>query len=222
MEKSPNSPLRNKFATACAVILVIQGGLFYSASRGENTPLSLPLSSIPAVMGSWQLTHESPVEQDVQDVLKADDLLNRDYTSNTGLANLFIAFFKSQRYGQAPHSPKNCLPGSGWQPSESGAVDIAVPGGKINVNHYLVAKGENESLVLYWYQSQGRVVADEFAAKFWLVADSVQKHRSDAALVRIVVPVYPGDKTEQRAKAEATAAAFVAASYPVISSYLPR
>ena len=66
------------------------------------------------------------------------------------------------------------------------------------------------------------MVADEFAAKFWLVADSIRKHRSDAALVRIVVPVYPGDKTEQRAKAEKTAAAFVATAYPVISSYLPR
>jgi EpsI family protein len=222
MEKSPSSPLRNKFAAACAAVLIIQAGLFYSASRGENVPLSLPLSSIPDVIGSWHLAQESPVEQDVQDVLKADDLMNRTYVSDAGAANLFIAFFKSQRYGQAPHSPKNCLPGSGWQPSESGAVDIAVPGGSINVNHYLVAKGESESLVLYWYQSQGRVVADEFAAKFWLVADSIQKHRSDAALVRIVVPVYPGDKTEQRAKAEKTAAAFVAAAYPVISSYLPR
>jgi EpsI family protein len=222
MEKSTSFPLRNKFATACAAVLIIQAGLFYSASRGENTPLSLPLSSLPTVIGSWHMAQESPVEQDVQDVLKADDLLNRTYASDIGAANLFIAFFKSQRYGQAPHSPKNCLPGSGWQPSESGAVDIAVPGGSINVNHYLVAMGENESLVLYWYQSQGRVVADEFAAKFWLVADSIQKHRSDAALVRVVVPVYPGDKTEQRAKADKTAASFVAAAYPVISGYLPR
>jgi EpsI family protein len=222
MKKSPSSPLRSKFAAACAAVLIIQAGLFYSASRGENTPMSLPLSSIPPIMGSWHLAEESPVEQDVQDVLKADDLLNRTYVSDTGAANLFIAFFKSQRYGQAPHSPKNCLPGSGWQPSESGSVDIAVPGGSINVNHYLVAKGESESLVLYWYQSQGRVVADEFAAKFWLVADSIQKHRSDAALIRIVVPVYPGDKTEQRAKAEKTAASFASAAYPVISSYLPR
>jgi len=223
MEKSPSSPLRNKFAAACAAVLIIQAGLFYSASRGENMPpLTLPLSSIPAMFGSWTLIQESPVEDDVQEVLKADDLLNRTYKSDIGAANLFIAFFKSQRYGQAPHSPKNCLPGSGWQPSESGTVDVAVPGGSINVNHYLVAKGDNESLVLYWYQSQGRVVADVFAAKFWLVADSTRKHRSDAALVRVVVPVYPGDKTEQRAKAEKTAVSFVTAAYPVISNYLPR
>src|SRR5438132_1348498 len=127
MEKKPSSPLRSKFATAGAVVLILQAVLFYSASRGENTPMAAPLSSIPALIGSWHLFQESPVEQDVQDVLKADDLLNRTYVSDSGGANLFIAFFKSQRYGQAPHSPKNCLPGSGWQPSESGAVDIAVP-----------------------------------------------------------------------------------------------
>jgi EpsI family protein len=216
-------PFNNKFASAAAVVLLAQAGLFYSASRGENTPIATPLAAIPAVMGSWHLVQESPVEPEVQEVLKADDLLNRTYAGAGGGANLFIAFFRSQRYGQAPHSPKNCLPGSGWQPSESDARDIAVPGGSIHVNHYLVSRGENESLVLYWYQSQGRVVADEFAAKFYLVSDSIRKHRSDAALVRIVVPVYPdADKTAARARAEQTAADFVASAFPVVSAYLPR
>ena len=222
MEKNRNSLLRSKFARAGAVVLIAQAALFYSASRGEKVPVSVPLQAIPVNFGAWHMVQEGAVEKEVQDVLKADDLLNRTYATDQGAANLFVAFFRSQRYGQAPHSPKNCLPGSGWQPSESGAIDIPVAGGTINVNHYLVARGENESLVLYWYQSQGRVVADEFAAKFYLVSDSIRKHRSDAALVRVVVPIYPGDKATERAKAEKTAAEFVTAAYPVVSAYLPK
>ena len=214
--------MRNKFATAAAIVLLAQSALFYSASRGEKVPASVPLAAIPATIGEWRLAQEGAVEKEVQDVLKADDLLNRTYAREQNAANLFIASFRSQRYGQAPHSPKNCLPGAGWQPSESGTIDIPVQGGSINVNHYLVARGDNQSLVLYWYQSQGRVVADEFAAKFYLVSDSIRKHRSDAALVRIVVPIYPGDKEAERARAEKTAADFVTAVYPVVSEYLPK
>ena len=184
MEEKLSSPRRSKALSAVAIILLAQAVLFYNASRGEKIPQVLPLATIPAEFAGWHVAQEGVVEKEVQDVLKADDLLNRTYASDNGAANLFIAFFKSQRYGQAPHSPKNCLPGSGWQPSESGTKDIAVPGGSINVNHYLVARGDSESLVLYWYQSQGRVIADEFSAKFYLVADSIRNHRSDAALVR--------------------------------------
>ena len=223
MQKNPSSPLRSKFAGAAAFVLVAQAVLFYSASSGEKTPISMPLATIPTTLGSWNMVQEGVVEKEVQEVLKADDLLNRTYASAGVPANLFVAFFKSQRYGQAPHSPKNCLPGSGWQPSESGSKDVAVPAGTINVNHYLVARGDNESLVLYWYQSQGRVVADEFAAKFYLVSDSIRKHRSDAALVRVVVPIPTGeDKAAARAVAEKAAAEFVSAAYPVISAHLPN
>jgi EpsI family protein len=108
---------------------------------------------------------------------------------------LFIAFFKTQRYGQAPHSPKNCLPGNGYEPIESGPITVAVPGRAepIRINRYLTARGDEKSVTLYWYQSHDRVIAGEFAAKFWLIADSIRYHRSDTSLVKIVVPVRDGD-----------------------------
>jgi len=145
--------------------------------------------------------------------------MTRDYRGPEGDANLFIAYFKTQRQGQSPHSPKNCLPGSGYQPSESGRIDVPVAGGSININRYVVSRGEDESVVMYWYQSQGRVIADEFAAKFYLIADSIRHHRSDTSLVRVVVPV-----TEHmtREKASQTAIDFVQAAYPAVSAWLPR
>jgi EpsI family protein len=94
-----------------------------------------------------------------------------------------------------------------------------VAGGSINVNRYVVARGDDESVVLYWYQSQGRVIADEFAAKFYLIADSIRHHRSDTSLVRVVVPV---TDHMSREKASQIAVDFVQASYPVINNRLPR
>lgn len=213
-----SSLLQSKFVYGLTAVLVVQAALFYSASHGESVPLAAPLSGFPATAGDWKLGQEGVIDQETLDVLKADDTLTRWYTSPEGGANLFIAFFKTQRQGQSPHSPKNCLPGSGWQPSETGRIDVPVNGGSIDINRYIVSKGEEQSVVLYWYQTQGRVIADEFAAKFYLISDSIRNHRSDTALVRVVVPIANG----QTKQAEQVGTDFVKTFYPVVKAYLPR
>ena len=214
----PSSPLNKSLAIASAV-LIAQAVLFYTASRGEKVPLASPLSAFPTALSNWHLEQEGLVDAETQQVLKADDLLTRSYAAPSGAsANLFIAYFQTQRTGQAPHSPKNCLPGSGWQPTTSGVIDVPVGGETIHINRYIVAKGEDESIVLYWYQSQGRVIADEFAAKYYLIRDSIRNHRSDTALVRIVVPA----NVNNESAAEAAAIDFAKAAYPVVKGYLPQ
>jgi EpsI family protein len=213
--------LRGKYAVALTALLLIQGSLYYAvALRDENIPMVGPLTAFPKEAGAWRLYKDVPIEKEVQDVLKADDTLNRVYVGPTGdAAFLFIAFFKTQRSGQAPHSPKNCLPGAGWESLESDPISIAVPGRAepILTNRYLVAKGNDKSVVLYWYQSRNRVIAGEFSAKFWLIADSIKYHRSDSSLIKIVVQVRNGDTNA----ATNTAVDFVKAAFPVIAQHLP-
>jgi EpsI family protein len=217
-ETSLSSLARNNYVRVLTIALAAQAVLFYSASHGESTPLAMPLSAFPSTFGNWAMIHEGVVEKETLEVLRADDTLTREYASPEGGVNLFIAYFKTQRTGQSPHSPKNCLPGSGWQPSANDRVDLATAGDTIHINRYVVSKGEDEDVVLYWYQSQGRVIADEFAAKFYLIKDSIRKHRSDTSLVRVVTPVVG----QQRERAEQIAADFAKAAYPVIRGYLPR
>jgi EpsI family protein len=212
--------MSNKYGGVLTVILLLQAALFYSASRGEGTPLAAPLSTFPTTFGNWTLAKEGIVEKEELDVLKADDILTRVYNNNArpAIASLFIAYFRTQRMGQSPHSPKNCLPGSGWQPEQNGKIDIPVGSRTIHVNRYVVSNGSDISLVLYWYQSQGRVIADEFAAKYYLVADSIRNHRSDTALVRVIIPVISG----KQAEADATGINFVQSVFPVTRAYLPE
>ncbi len=203
-----------------AVLLVQMAGLL-AVSRRENVPLTLPLSEFPAQLGDWSLAQEGQVDQDTMAVLKADDVLSRVYADATrrSAASLFVAYFKSQRTGQTVHSPKNCLPGSGWTPSESSVVPITIPGRAepILVNRYVVAKGDEKSLVLYWYQSRDRVIASEYRAKFYLVADAIRYNHTDTALVRIIVPVSGNDT----ATATATAEDFVQASFVALRRHMP-
>lgn len=223
MLKFLNSPA----ARIVTVLLVLQAAVLYSAIRPEFVPPSRPLEGMPAMLGSWQMAQTGVIEQDVLDVLQADDILNRVYCrsgspncvkTGDGVASIFVAAFRTQRTGKAPHSPKNCLPGSGWVKLSSGelAIDVgfAAP---ISVNRYLVASGSQRDLVLYWYQSRDRVVANEYKAKFWVMADAIRLNRTDTALVRVIVPVENRDE----AQAQATATDFVKSFYSILLEYLP-
>lgn len=212
--------LRSRFAQVLTIVLCAQAFLFYTASHGQKIPLLRPLDQFPAQLGPWTLNQIGTVDKDTEDVLKADDLMSRWYVDpSVGGASLFVAYFKTQQTGQSPHSPKNCLPGSGWSPSATGFVNVPIPsrGETIRVNRYIVTKGDARDIVLYWYQSQNRVIADEFAAKFYLVTDAIRSHRSDTALVRVVVPV-TGDRDDE---ATAKGISFVQVVYPALRDYLP-
>ena len=113
------------------------------------------------------------------------DYLMRDY----GAFSLYIGYYDRQLRGKTIHSPKNCLPGAGWEALASRVVDIPTPLGSVTVNRYLLQKENQQALVLYWYQGRGRVQANEYLVKWDLLRDSALRQRSDEALVRIVVPI---------------------------------
>ena len=204
-----------------SVVLLGQAGMFYGFSRKENIPSRLPLAEFTLTGTPWKNVQDIELSQDELDVLQADDILQREYQNQTSSreASLFVAFFDTQKTGKAPHSPKNCLPAAGYVPMQSSIVDIAVPGEAqpVQVNRYIVARGENQSVVLYWYQSHNRTIASEYWAKFYTVADSIRYNRSDTALVRVVVPVVNGD-TDTAIK---TATDFTIAFFPQLKKYLP-
>ena len=213
--------LKSRQARILSVVLLLQAVLFYALSHREVVPVARPLSGFPSQVGGWTLAREGVIEKDARDVLRADDLLSRFYSEKaTGhLASLFVAYFKTQRTGQAPHSPKNCLPGSGWTPSSSGVVSISVPGEPepIRVNRYVVSRGTEKSVVIYWYQTRRRVIASEYIAKIYLVLDSIRYRRSDTALVRIVVPVV--DNNEEQATR--IGSDFIRSFFAPLREYLP-
>lgn len=208
-----------KHALVLTAVLLAQAALYHTASVWEKAPTIRPLDGFPITCRNWRMLRDYPTDPSTQAVLKADDILSRAYgQTGGGAATLFVAYFKSQRAGQSPHSPKNCLPGSGFEPSASGFLDVQVPGRSkpIDINRYVVSRGDEKSVVLYWYQSHRRVIASEYAAKIWLVLDSIRYHRSDTALVRVVIPVIQNDE----AGATRTGIDFIRSFFPVIEQYL--
>jgi EpsI family protein len=214
--------LRSARGRFLSILLIAQICLFYAYPKTETTPAIPSLKQVPTQIQSWQMIRESELDSEVQALLKADDTLNRIYATpdDARWAGLYVAYFRTQRTGVSPHSPKVCLPGSGWVPSESRRIQIAVPGLEepLNVNHYVVAKGEERSTVIYWYQTAHRTIASEYAAKVYTVLDSIRYRRSDTSLVRIVVPEIEGSQQS----AEQIATRFVQQVYPELRGFLPH
>jgi EpsI family protein len=184
--------LKQRAAVVLTAFLVLQCALFYGFSRGETPPVHQPLDAFPVDIGGWHMVQQGVMEQEVKDVLRADDYVTRTYAeSRAQVANLFVAFFNSQRAGQTPHSPKNCLPGAGWVWTVSDTIPVSIPGRStpIEVNRYVVSKGEEKGVVLYWYQSRDRVVAKEYKAAAYVAWDALRHNRSDTALVKVTVSV---------------------------------
>ena len=159
-------------------------------------PLRAPLES--SVPGAWNgyVGHDVEVSEEEQKVAGMSDYLMRAYapaamaSADDYAFSVYVGFYESQRQGNTIHSPKNCLPGSGWEALQSSTHAVRTAAGTtINVNRYLLKRGAQSALVLYWYQGRGRVEASEYQVKLDLLLDSMFRQRSDEALVRIVVPV---------------------------------
>ena len=212
--------LKGRPAMILSFLLIVQGSLFYGFSRGETPPSYRSLDGFPKDIGGWRMIQQGGIEQDVKDVLRADDYITREYAASPGkVASLFVAFFKSQRAGQTPHSPKNCLPGSGWVWTLADTVPVTVPGraAPIEINRYLVSKGESSSLVLYWYQSRDRVVASEYKAAAFVAWDAIRFNRTDTSLVRVVVPVV----NNREDAATQTGVEFIQAFFGTLRNFFP-
>ena len=196
------------------------------ANRAEEVPLRMSFALFPMQLGEWQGVQRPPFTERVLEVLGLDDYLTRYYyKANRDTVDLYIGYWKSQQQGGAIHSPQNCLPGSGWEPVSQGILTFPDPrtagAPALQVNRYVIRKGAERQLVLYWYQSRGRIVGSEYWSKIYLVLDAARYNRTDAALVRLVVPVADGSP-EAEARAESQAIGFANAILPQLGAFLPN
>ena len=205
-----------------AATLLAAAILFMHAhSKAERLQDREELASLPLAVGEWTGT-DLGIQPEVREVLGEGDFLSRIYARTPGEppVDLFIAYFPTQRTGSTMHSPQNCLPGAGWTPVDHTLVRLTWPSRRaITVNRYVIAKGLDRQLAIYWYQSHGRAIASEYWAKLYLVADSIRTNRSDGALVRIITPLARGEIIDA---GEGRAADFARQLTPLLDEYVPQ
>ena len=202
------------------VALVISGAIINTWERaGEAKVSRKSLNEFPVQLGSWQqLGRELRFDDETETILRADEYLARNFKSNGHVVSLYVGYYGTQRTGATYHSPLNCLPGSGWVMNEGGDIRVSRPdGSSFKANRYVIQKGNERALVIYWYQGRGRSVANEYWDKMYTVFDSVARRRSDGALVRVIAPI-----ETSTAEAEKLAADLASATIKELPAYVPN
>jgi EpsI family protein len=192
-KSSLGAPARYGLVAAASLILVFQAG----ASRMlkiDEARIGIPgLHDIPFQLQDWKSSGEQFMDPSTAAYLRPDEYILRDYADarNGSSVNLFVAYFKSLQNTYGPHSPKICLPGSGWLVSSSKVANVSMPGRSepISVNEFTMEQANQRIFVMYWYQNDRDVWAEEFHAKLRLLPDLIRYRRSDVSLVRFVMPM---------------------------------
>jgi EpsI family protein len=209
---------KNTFVLAGIMVLtMIVLGL---STHSETIKPNKPFDTFPMVIGPWAGV-TSAFDQKVYDILGVDDSILATYQTTDGrFVQVYVGFYQSQKEGEQIHSPKNCMPGSGWNIAETSieTVDVGKIGSEKNIDviKLTLVKGSQKQVALYWFHSRGRIISSEYMQKVWLVVDSITKHRTDGSFVRLISPV-----VENEDEALEVLKDFTRAVYPYLNEYIP-
>jgi len=211
--------MRLKQTLLASAVMLASALLMQYVTHSESVPPSRPLSEFPLRIDSW-VGSPGRFDDRVYQALGVDDTILAMYQGpNRARVQLYVGFYRSQREGDLIHSPKNCMPGGGWNIVDTSLEPIAVPfrDEPIEVIKLILEKGNQRQVVLYWFQSRGRFIASEYLQKVYLVIDSVTRHRTDGSFVRLIAPMDPrGEETTLN-----TLKTFAAKIVPILEAYLP-
>jgi len=209
--------------TMTVLALLVTTALFL---HGHNRPQIVPphkrLANFPRTVGPWSCGPDIPFDQETLAVLGPGDYLERTCVASPGSqpVDLLLAYVPSQHTRDWIHSPKHCLPGSGWSPVLSDRIELLRPhDGPAAVNRYVLEKGADRQVVVYWYQAHGRIVASEYWARIYLISDSIELNRADESLVRVITPILEGEPLDT---AQKRAVRFAENILPYLDDYIPR
>ena len=157
-------------------------------------------------------------------MLSPDDYIVSNYVrpETQDVVNLYVAYFADQAKGKAPHSPEVCIPGAGWEIATIESRKMKSPlagGGTIDLKRAIVQKGKTRQLVYFWFRERDRDISDEYTSKFFVLWDSLVRHRSDGALIRLTTLIRPD---ENIADADQRLTEFLAIVYPKLENFLPK
>lgn len=197
--------------------LLILAGLYINLHADITVSTIKPFGEFPTINQSWRMKSQSEFSQNVINVLKPTDYLSRQYVNTDGArVNLYIGYHGGGKGSGGIHSPKHCLPGSGWYEVYTRRGRMVIGGEQLNLVRAVYQNGENKEMFLYWFQVKGKTLSDEYSLKLAEICNSFLNRRRDSTFVRISIPF----ETDEKAAIE-LGERFAREFYPVIKTFLP-
>ena len=191
----------------------------YVYTRSEvAVPVGQPLDSFPQTAGSWKMLGQARFDSQTLEVLRPSDYLSRTYSAANGdKVSLYVGFHDGGPQSGSIHSPRQCLPGSGWNRLKDEVRSVDLDGRKIPYVSALYQKDSEKQLFLYWFQVRDEILTNEYALKLAQVKNSVLANRRDSSFIRLSLAA-----TDDEDYAIRSGEQFIRDFYPAISHSLPQ
>jgi EpsI family protein len=178
-------------------------------------------ADFPETLGDWRSAGDQKIDRDSMKILQVDDYIMRSYQNSEGdTISLYIGFFNCQVEGKGIHSPRQCLPGAGWSAVSSSVYQMPARNHnseEVPVNKFVMQKGGERQLYIFWYHGRGRIYASEYWNKIYLIWDGLTKRRTDGALIRINSSVEGNNDDAFKKQIE-----FIKLLFPMLEEYIPE
>lgn len=172
-----------------AAILAVGCGFIWQTHAQSEVPLVAPLTTVLPSFEDLKVV-DVRISDEERRVAGMSDYIARVYARDSIMQfSTLVSYYTRQSQGKTIHSPRNCLPGAGWEILRGGRRTLIVDGVGHEINQYTLKNGASLAIAYYWYQGRGRIVASEYAVKWNLLRDAALAGHTEEALVRVVVPV---------------------------------
>ena len=202
------------------VIFILLGlAAFYVYSRSEAVvPVHKPLNQFPQQVGKWNMIGQARFDERVLKVLKPSDYLSRTYLSSDGQnLSLYIGYHDGGAMSGSIHSPRQCLPGSGWNRLNSQIRKVNIGSRTIPYVSSYYQKGIEKQLFLYWFQVRDRILTNEYMLKLAIAQNVLLSNRRESSFIRISLIA-----TDREEEAIQQGEQFIRDIYPSIKTSLPE
>lgn len=176
-----------KVFVAMAAVLILTSLVTFAAKYyTPNVPSSEPRGEFPVVKAGWE-GHRDDVPQIILEALNPDIIFSGSFANAGGRrVRLLFQYYSPRNRLGGPHSPRNCLPGSGWLIEESGERIIELGNRTIRCGRFLIRFEAKRYIMDFWYITRYGETASDYALKLHLMATSLMFRPHDLAFVRVV------------------------------------
>ena len=198
--------------------------------RPANVRLDNALHSLPGRIGDWtidtvpkpvavrfpaldsELLHAYPNSSD-QRFSAADDDLVRVYRTASGeRVRLYIGYYRHQQQGKELTGDVSHALRTAASP-----LELTLDAGTIEINQ-VVPDATIQRGLIFWYDLNGRIVADMYLAKAYMVWDALTRRRTNGAVI-MVAWEYPAGVEFDASRLKAIG--FVRELVPLLRYYMP-
>lgn len=174
------------------------------------------ISRIPHTIGDWK-GKDLPLDSSIYEILETKAIIHRNYILNNSTILLSIVYYPQTKVDF--HGPEACLGGQGIK-TRSISKKINLGTGdrmvSLDINEMAWEKGNEKSLVYYFYKAGAFVGSSYIKLRFALAINKFASTEKSGALIRVSIPVYSSEYN----RAEAVLQGFMRDLYPYIMKAL--